>query len=454
MFDLPSGAAWILRRLNDCGYRAYVVGGCVRDVLLGKTPNDWDICTDALPEDMQRVFADCHVVETGLKHGTLTVVLEHEPYEVTTFRVDGGYTDHRHPDSVTFVSDLTADLARRDFTVNAMAYHPDEGVVDAFGGRDDLRAGVIRCVGEAMRRFDEDALRILRALRFASTYGFAIEDQTASAVHSLKHTLRGVAAERIRVELAKLLCGGGAEQILRDYHDVITCVLPQLAPMVGHDQRTPFHRYDVWEHSIRAVAAVPPTEALRLTMLLHDSGKPAAFTVDEKGVGHAWGHQKLSKGLAEEILSYLKVDNATRDRVLLLVEHHDIPITAEPARLRRRLNQFGEEALWQLIEVHRADNLAKGTEPPEAVEAHWAGIRAALQHELDLKPCFTLKAMAVGGADLIAAGMKPGKALGACLEALLAQVVEGTLPNERDALLKAALAWQAASSLQQSEDDA
>lgn len=298
MMTIPQDALTILQRLNDAGEEAYVVGGCVRDALLGVTPKDWDICTSARPEEMQRIFSGMHVVETGLKHGTLTVVLHHTPYEVTTFRVDGAYTDHRHPDGVTFVTDVTMDLARRDFTVNAMAYHPVRGLVDAFGGREDLARRLIRCVGRPEARFEEDALRILRALRFASVYDFDIDPETASAIHALYPTMAQVAAERIRVELSKLLCGKGVGRILRDYSDVITFLLPELAPSVGFEQHTPYHRFDVWEHTVRAVEAVAPTEALRLTMLLHDSGKPACFTMDAQGVGHAYGHQKRSTELA------------------------------------------------------------------------------------------------------------------------------------------------------------
>ena len=432
---VPETAAWILTRLNENGHRAYVVGGCVRDSLLGLIPKDWDICTSATPEEMRSAFHGCHVVETGLKHGTLTVVLNHVPYEVTTFRVDGAYTDHRHPDSVTFVRDVREDLARRDFTVNAMAYQPQEGLVDAFGGQEDLRAGVIRCVGEPERRFDEDALRILRALRFASVYGMRIEDGTARAIHRRRGDLAGVAAERIRVELGKLLCGQGAGRMLREYHDVITGVLPWLAPMVGFDQRTPYHRYDVWEHTLRAVDAVPPTEVLRLTMLLHDSGKPACFTLDEQGVGHAYGHQARSAAIAEEVLAYLKADNATRDRVLLLVAHHDMPLSTEPAVLTRRLNRLGEEALRQLIEVQRADALGKGTQLPEEIEARAASLREALDTLLAQKPCFTLKQLSIRGGDLPGAGVPAGKAVGQCLQRLLEEVMAGDVPNQREALL-------------------
>jgi len=441
MFDVPAGAAWILRRLCGQGHTAYVVGGCVRDSLLGLTPKDWDLCTSATPEEMQRAFSGCHVVETGLKHGTLTVVLDHIPYEVTTYRMDGAYTDHRHPDGVTFVADVKEDLARRDFTVNAMAYHPDTGLVDAFDGQEDLRRGVIRCVGEATRRFDEDALRILRALRFASSYGFAIEEKTASAIHALKATLHDVAAERIRVEMAKLLCGRSVGAILREYSDVFTELFPLLAPMVGFEQHTPYHCFDVWEHTVRAVEAAAPTEVMRLTMLLHDSGKPACFTMDNQGVGHAYGHPKRSAAIAEEILSYLKVDNATHDRVLLLVENHDIPLETQRRLLIRRLHQFGEAPLRQLIDVQRADSLAKGTVSCEEIEARAAGLHSALENLIASQPCVTLKDLAVRGGDVTALGIR-GKAVGECLNALLEQVMADRIPNDREALLAEAAVWR------------
>ncbi len=440
MVTMPAGAAFVLQRLRENGFQGYVVGGCVRDSLLGRAPKDWDICTDALPEEMQRVFRDQHVIETGLKHGTLTVMYDHEPYEVTTFRVDGEYTDHRHPDEVRFVKNVVDDLARRDFTVNAMAWSPQSGLVDAFGGQEDLRAGVISCVGEADRRFGEDALRIMRALRFASVYGFDIEAETAAAVHRLKDTLRDVAAERIRVELAKLLCGQGAGKMLREYADVFFAILPQLAPMHGFDQRTPYHAYDVWEHTVRAVENAPSTETLRLTLLLHDAGKPAAFTVDEQGVGHAHGHHRLSAEIAAEVLAYLRLDNATRDRILMLVEHHDWPLSTERTLLKRRLNRLGEEALYQLIEVQRADALGKGTEAPADVEARTETLRQALTALLAERPCVTLRDMAVNGRDLMAEGIAHGKQLGETLNWLLTEVLNERLPNEREALLSAARA--------------
>lgn len=435
---VPEGAAFILERLRARGYRAYVVGGCVRDSLMGLTPKDFDLCTDALPGQMQEVFADCRVVETGLRHGTLTVVHDHIPYEVTTFRVDGAYSDHRHPDGVTFVKDIVADLSRRDFTVNAMAWNPEEGLVDAFHGQQDLRSRIIRCVGNPRTRFQEDALRILRALRFAAVYGFTIEEETSAAIHALCASLRDVAPERIRVELAKLLCGQAAEEILRAYSDVIFTVLPPLAPMLGFDQRTPYHRYDVWEHTLRALAAAPATEVIRLTMLLHDSGKPAAFTLDEKGVGHAHGHPKRSAEIARDILLSLRVDNATLDRVLLLVTNHDYPLTPDRRIILRRLNRFGEVVLRQLIEVHRADGMGKGTVAPEIVEDWAATMRRSLDAVLAEKPCFTLRDLAVNGSDLLQAGIPKGRVIGQCLQTLLEAVIDGKLPNEREALLEAA----------------
>lgn len=440
MMKLPKGAEFILNRLTGAGYAAYVVGGCVRDALMGHAPGDYDICTSALPEEMQRVFSGCHVVETGLQHGTLTVVLDHEPYEVTTFRVDGEYTDHRHPDSVHFVGDVREDLARRDFTVNAMAYHPDTGIVDPFGGRQDLARKTIRCVGDAPTRFDEDALRILRALRFASTKQFIIEENTSKAVHELCETLSGVAAERIRVELAKLLCGTGCGNILRDYHDVLFVFLPELAAMKGFDQRNPHHGYDLWEHTVRAVENAPAEEALRLAMLLHDAGKAETISVDENGVGHFYGHAKRSGEIARIVAERLKLDRATADAVAQLVECHDIELTTDSRLLKRRLNRLGEERLRQLIAVQHADRMATGTCAAEESIAIRDELQNALATFLAQTPCFTLKSLAVGGRDMMQLGLK-GPAVGQTLNKLLDAVMDETLANTKEALLEAAQSW-------------
>ncbi|MBQ8202304.1 MAG: HD domain-containing protein [Clostridia bacterium] len=435
---LPAGAAFVLNRLNQKGYQAYVVGGCVRDALLGRAPKDWDVCTSALPEEMQRIFADCHVIETGLKHGTLTVMYEHEPYEATTFRVDGAYTDHRHPDEVIFVADVKEDLARRDFTINAMAWNPDTGLVDAFGGREDLAKGIIRCVGDPEKRFGEDALRIMRALRFASVYGFDIEPETAAAIHRLKETLGGVAAERIRVELAKLLCGQGAGLILREYKDVMFTIIPQLKPMDGFDQHTPYHAFDVWEHTVQSVEHAPSNEVLRLTMLLHDVAKPHVFTLDEDGIGHAWGHQPLGAKIARQVLLGLKTDNATMERVTLLVEHHDDEFLPERRAMMRLLGAFGEEVARQLMDVNHADESAKGRKPQREIDEATKRLRTALEDVIASKPCVTLKDMAVNGRDLMASGFPAGKQLGETLNWLLDQLLDETLPNDRETLLRAA----------------
>lgn len=438
MRAIPQEAAWLLSRLNEAGHQAYVVGGCVRDALLGREPADWDVCTSATPGEMAEVFAGCHVVETGLKHGTLTVVLSHVPYEVTTFRVEEGYTDHRHPDRVRFVTDVREDLARRDFTVNAMAYHPETGLVDAFHGQEDLAAGVLRCVGDPATRFGEDALRILRALRFAAVYDFHIEEETARAVHALAPTLAQVAAERIRTELGKLLCGRAAARVLRDNADVIHVILPQTRAMQGFEQHTPYHRYDVWEHTLRVVEQSPQEEGVRLAALLHDAGKPHAFTRDAQGIGHAYGHQAISAALAEEAMARLKMDRATWEDVTTLVARHDVPLPAERRMMKRRLSQLGERRLRLLIALQRADALGKGTLDADAVEAETQARLRLLDELLAEDACVTLRQLAVNGRDLLAAGLPGGKALGETLQALLDAVLDERVPNTREALLTCA----------------
>ncbi len=438
---LPPAVTDLIARLNEAGYSAYAVGGCVRDSLLGRTPHDWDLCTSALPEDMLRVFSGERVAETGLKHGTLTVIRDHVPYEITTFRVDGDYTDHRHPDSVAFVSDVAEDLARRDFTINAMAWSPGGGLTDLFGGREDLKAGVVRCVGEPCRRFEEDALRILRALRFASAYDFEIDPATGDAARKLAPSLRNVAGERIREELLKLLCGRGAGRILRGYPDILGVIIPEIPPMVGYDQRNHHHSWDLWEHTVRALEGVPPEPDLRLTMLLHDTGKPAVRIMDDHGEAHYRGHQAASGKIAERVTADLRLDNVSRDRIIRLVEHHDIPLRTESgatnldrAFLLRRLNRFGEKDLRALFLIHRADRIATGYSSPEREDARLKERMDALDALLAERPCFTLKDLAINGNDLLAAGLR-GKAVGEALQRLLEDVMDGRTENSREALL-------------------
>ena len=439
--NLPLPVTDLLTRLKQADYSAYVVGGCVRDSLLGLQPHDWDICTSALPEEMRRVFLGLRTVETGLKHGTLTVVADHVPYEVTTFRVDGDYTDHRHPDSVRFVDDLREDLARRDFTVNAMAWSPETGLADPFGGQEDLAAGLIRCVGEPEKRLEEDALRILRALRFASVYGFEIEPATGAALRRMAPDLKRVAGERVREELLKLLCGQAAGRILRDYPEVLAEIIPEIRPMIGYDQQNHHHSYDLWEHTVIGLENVPPDPVLRLTMLLHDTGKPAVRTTDEKGEGHYKGHGKVSEQIARKTAEALRLDNAFRERLCTLVLHHDTPlrtgsgeINTDRSFLLRRLNRFGEEDLRALFLIHRADRTATGYSSPDREEKRYRERVAALDALLAEQPCFTLKDLAVNGRDLTAAGLK-GKAVGDALQKLLEAVMDGKAPNEKEALL-------------------
>lgn len=438
--ELPRPVSDLIDRLEQAGFSAYAVGGCVRDTLLFLHPHDWDLCTSARPEEMLEVFRGEHVVETGLKHGTLTVVLDHVPYEITTFRTDGSYTDHRHPDSVTFVEDVAGDLSRRDFTVNAMAYSPHAGLVDLFGGQEDLARGVIRCVGAPKERFEEDALRILRALRFASVFDFAIDPETDAALRQLAPSLANVAAERIREEFFKLLCGPGAGRILRAYPEVLSRIVPEISAMVGYDQRNHHHHFDLWEHTVQGLENVPPEPALRLTMLLHDTGKPVVCTVDDAGEAHYRGHQAVSAKIAARVTDDLRCDRETRDRIIRLVRYHDIPlrtdsgeVNLERSFLLRRLNQFGEKDLRALIAIHRADRIATGHSSREREDRRMAERIAALDALLEEQPCFTLKDLAVNGNDLKALGLK-GPALGEALQTLLEAVMDGKVPNEKAAL--------------------
>lgn len=439
---LPAPVAELLARLKQAGFSAYAVGGCVRDSLLGMEPHDWDICTSALPEQMQEVFSGYRTVETGLKHGTLTVIADHLPYEVTTFRIDGDYTDHRHPDSVIFVDDLTRDLARRDFTVNAMAWSPDAGLQDPFGGQQDLSAKIIRCVGEPEQRFDEDALRILRALRFAAVYDFEIESSTASALRKMAPDLKRIAGERIREELLRLLCGKAAGRILRAYPEVLAEIIPEIRPMIGYDQRNHHHSYDLWEHTVRGIEGVPADPVLRLTMLLHDTGKPVVRTTDEKGEGHYKGHPKVSEEIARRTAEALHLDNAFRDRLCTLVRHHDTPLRTENGEINtdrsfllHRLNKYGETDLRALFLIHRSDRIATGYTTTEREDIRLKERMDALDALLAEQPCFTLKDLAVNGRDLTATGLK-GKAVGETLQQLLEAVMDGAVPNEKEALLK------------------
>ena len=435
---LPETIAYILSRLRGAGFAAYAVGGCVRDTLAGREPHDWDVCTAARPEQVHAVFAGEDVRDTGLKHGTVTLVVAHMPCEITTFRVDGNYSDSRRPDSVSFTDDVTLDLARRDFTVNAMAYSPADGLIDPFGGREDLRNGVIRCVGKPRDRFAEDALRILRALRFASRFGYSVEANTAAAVRELAPTLDKIAPERIKAELDGVLTGPAAAEVLREFPDVIGVPLPELLPCVGFDQRSPWHVYDVWEHTLRSVAAAPEDPILRWTMLFHDLGKPPTFSVGPDGTGHFYGHAALSAQMADGIMARLRFSNGERAAVAELVRRHDGVIEPEKKFVRRQLARLGRAQFDRLLAVRRADNLAQAPTLAERRLAELDALRALADEVESGGDCTGLSALAVNGRDLLELGYRPGPALGAELRRLLERVLDDPSKNERDTLLNIA----------------
>ena len=435
-FEIPDGARRILQTLNSAGYEAYLVGGCVRDLLRGVEPHDWDICTSALPEETKRYFADRRVIETGLKHGTVTVMEKGEPYEITTYRTEGPYSDSRRPDFVRFVPNLEEDLARRDFTMNANAMDLQGNLRDPYGGGPDIKAGLIRCVGEPDQRFQEDGLRVMRALRFAATFGYTIEERTAQAVHENRAVLNRVAAERINAELCKLLVSKSAGDVLRQYPDVFCQFWPQLGPLVTLEQNNPWHCWGGWEHTIHAVEAALADVTLRLTMLLHDIGKPACKSTDEKGIDHFYGHPTVSAQMADQMLRALKFDNKTRERVMLLVERHDAQLPPRSQVIRRWLNRLGPETFFHLLEVKRADNMGQAPEKVRDRLAELDEIRAKAEQILAERQCLTLKDLAVDGRDVIAAGVAPGPEVGRVLEGLLERVLSGEISNKREILLK------------------
>ncbi|MBQ4323432.1 MAG: HD domain-containing protein [Clostridia bacterium] len=432
--EFDSRALAVLNRLNSHGHEAYLVGGCVRDYLRNVAPHDYDATTSALPQEILAAFSDCPVIETGLKHGTVTVLWEGLPVEVTTYRVDGDYADGRHPDGVTFTRSLTEDLARRDFTVNAMAISARGEVIDPFGGQADLSAKVLHCVGDPSRRFTEDALRILRGLRFASVLGFCIEEGTAAAIHALSPRLNMVSAERICEEFVKLLCGERVFSVMADFSDVFGVFLPELLPCVGFDQHNFHHIYDVYTHLLRTVESVPSTPRLRMAALLHDIAKPETFDLDEDGVGHFYGHASRSAEIADAILRRLRFSNEDRLAVVTLIKHHDTPIDATEKALRRKLNKLGEEGFFDLLSLIRGDNLALAPQFHDR-QAHYDRLETMARSILAEKQCFSLRDLAVNGADLMALGYK-GREIGIALNRLLDGVLDGLCPNEKEALLR------------------
>ena len=429
---LPDSILTCIRGLEQAGFAAYVVGGCVRDHCLGLTPHDYDMCTSAAPEQTEEVFKDYRLVLAGKKHGTVGVITEDGVVEITTFRTEGEYRDNRHPDWVAFVPEVEPDLARRDFTVNAMAYSPTRGYADPFGGREDLKNGILRAVGDPQKRFQEDSLRILRGIRFAARYGLTLEPETEQAMRSQVYLMDNLARERVFEELCRLLPLVTAEDMLR-FAPVLAAVIPELEPLIGFDQRSPHHAYDLYTHVAHVVAGVPGDLTLRWAALLHDIGKVPTFTQDATGRGHFYGHAPKGAEMAEEVLRRLKAPTALRQQAVLLIEKHMTRLQPEKKQLRRWIGRLGWETAEQLLALQKADMGSKGTGNPEDMEVFWE-IEKLLEEIREEDSCLSLKNLAVKGNDLMALGIT-GKAIGQTLNDLLEQVLEETLPNEKNALI-------------------
>lgn len=432
---LPEKVNTIIHTLQEHGYEAYAVGGCVRDSVLGREPEDWDVTTSALPEETKALFR--RTFDTGIEHGTVTVLLDKEGFEVTTYRIDGKYEDSRHPKEVKFTRNLREDLLRRDFTINAMAYNDKDGLIDIFGGMEDLNAGVIRCVGNAVERFSEDALRILRGVRFAAQLGFTIEEATEEGMRKLAPTLQNISAERIQAELVKMLVSPRPDMLRTAYDLGITKeFLPEFDRLMVTEQETPHHMYNVGEHTLHALMNIRADKVLRLTMLLHDMGKPDYKTVDADGVAHFKKHALKSEEIARTVLRRLKFDNDTIHKVTKLVLYHDYRMPATARNVRRAMNKIGKELFPLYLEVRRADMLAQSDYLREEKLRNIDETAELYREILQKGQCVTLKELAVTGSDLIAAGMKPGKELGRILEYFLEVVMEEPDRNTKEELLK------------------
>ncbi len=435
---LPKDVHYIINTLMQNGFEAYAVGGCVRDTLLGNKPDDWDICTSALPEEVMPLFE--HVIPTGITHGTVTIMLGSLPYEVTTYRIDGKYTDSRRPDSVQFTRSLTEDLLRRDFTINAMAYSPADGLCDPFSGQEDLKNKIIRCVGNADERFCEDALRILRAWRFSCKLGFEIDKNTLKSAKQHMSRLSNVSSERVCAEFIKALAStkNFARNTMAD-DSFLTCIIPEWTKM-HMNQNNPHHIHDIAMHTLTALDVVSDSDdiIIKLAVLLHDIGKPLCYTEDENGIGHFYGHSKLSTEIAETVLRRLKFDNDTRIATVELIRYHDAVIPDNPRSVKKWLNKIGELQLMRLLEVMRSDVM--GQNPvyiPERLE-QIERIKEIINEILREEQCFRIKDLAISGNDLISIGFAPGKQLGKTLEKLLDAVISEQTENNRASLLSLA----------------
>ena len=426
----------ILTSLEDAGHRAYAVGGCVRDAVMGRSCGDYDVTTDARPDEVKRLFSHCRIIETGIKHGTVTVVVDGTPVEITTFRFDGDYKDNRHPEHVTFSCRLEDDLSRRDFTVNALCVDLRGEMTDLFDGMGDIDRGLIRAIGDPVTRFCEDALRVMRALRFASVFGFEIEEATSAAVHKTAHLLKNISAERIFVEFKKLLCGKNAYAVIMEYFDVLTVFMPEIKSMEGFLQHNPHHCFDVLEHTAVCVKNSPDDVIVRLAAFFHDCGKPDCFTMDENGVGHFYSHAAVSEKKAALILERLKCDNHTKREVCLLIRHHDGYVTEDPRSVKRRSAKLGEKSFLRLLELQKADAAAHSKLYSDAGD-HFENVRGIYYNLLLQGDCMKKSDLKVDGNDMLSLGYS-GRSVGLVLSELFDAVLDDRCKNERDQLLELA----------------
>lgn len=435
---VPDTAKDIISTLESSGFEAYVVGGCVRDSIMGINPHDWDICTSATPPQIIECFRTKRIIETGLKHGTVTIINDGDQYEVTTFRIDGEYSDNRHPDHVIFTTSIEEDLSRRDFSMNAMAYNDRIGLVDPFGGSRAINNREIVCVGNPDDRFNEDGLRIMRALRFASVYDFTIDNETSNSIHKYCHLLDNISVERIQSELSRMLLGRNILNVLLEYKDVISVIIPELIPCIGFEQNNPYHQYTVYDHIAHAVDNYHGNElVVKLALLLHDIGKPRCYTEDERG-GHFHGHGVPSHDIADNVMQRLRFDNRTRHAVTDLVLYHDSVIEPTPKTVRRWLNKIGKELFSQLLDIRMADIKAHAEGTQESRIERCNALRMIMNDIIAQEQCFSLKNMNVNGDDIISIGVPEGKEVGRILKLLLDEVISGTLENDREVLLSRA----------------
>ena len=437
--NIPADANELIHTLQNNGHSAYIVGGCVRDSILGRTPHDYDICTSATPSEMLEIFKDKKIIETGLQHGTVTVVVNGEPYEITTYRIDGIYSDNRRPDTVIFTDKLVEDLRRRDFTINAMAYNDEEGLIDPFNGMEDIKYKKISCVGRAEDRFGEDALRILRAIRFAAQLEFTIMPGTDWEIHKQYKNLENISIERINSEFCKIASSDDFCVELLLYKDVFSLFIPELKDMFDFPQNNPWHIWDVFGHTIHAVEYCDSDDlVVRLAVFFHDFGKPHSYQDGEDGIRHFKGHGKVSADMTDSIMKRLRFDNETRNNVVELVSYHDATFEVGKKYVKRWLNKIGEKQFRRLLQVKKADNKAQNLELSSDRIKEFSEIEALIDEVLQEDECFSLKDLAVNGKDLIGVGYKSGKELGNTLNKLLQLVIDGDCPNEKEKLLQEA----------------